>query len=931
MATPQRSDYDPTEELAASERQGADTTNGQYGPLRVVKDDERESSADDARTGEETTGGQWQNNVTPFEEQATNRFQAIKKGGPLGLIIGLLVTGGFGMSVLFSPGLMLVHWKETLMSKFNHQDSVLNHRSKKMIISKITGSNDGATKGSCGTVTIRCKYNRMSNTLIERFNKAGIEVIDVDGKPIKPDDSALLTKRVGTLSYKEGNVTHIIKANDLSSRLKNDAQFRSKWRLAYNSRYVGLTDSVFTNIMRKFGISKRDALEGKDEKTARKTIDDNVKNGTQDTSVDGKKVNNADTGDPDADATKGNQDFADNIANDSDNIMKNGIADAEKTLTKDFLTKTLNGSKTGGIAGIVVGLACSAVELPRTMSTMTRVIHMTQLIRYSMLFLTVADKIKAGKASPTEVGLLATMLTTVLKDSKGNVTKQAGSDGFLAGWVLNGNTKLKSSQTSYRKFIPGAGWTKGLSSFSAKVPSAANTSCDFASSGPGQMIIGIAGGWTGIITTVAGLLLQDQIVKLLAPLLMKFFSAIAGTIIDNTAVGQDASDGLFSGGLNMLSETAAGGGSGALSVNDAIAYQHFNDQTQLAYAEEDRLTKSPFDIYSKNTFMGSIVNSFMPYYGQVSSLSGAMTTAFSMLGAIPSLISPVAHAADDANLRYALSETCDDPFIQEGGYAAGPACDIYFGVPVQYLDTPIETVLDTLEGQYNTETGEPIEGSKLAEYKETCTQGSSGESGADLADICKMNKTTSMYALFLNDQRAQETMDGEDTVDSPTDGASALITGSSRELAKQILANKNITLANGYDQQVKAYANGDTSCHLNPHLLQMIATVGIDYKITISSFNRFCTGILTASGNYSLHYRNGGGNAVDISMVDGSAATGGRPVDIKFMNAALKTFDTDLKIQLGQVNCRSTSVSIPSGLQVVQIDDSCNHIHIGVY
>jgi hypothetical protein len=151
--------------------------------------------------------------------------------------------------------------------------------------------------------------------------------------------------------------------------------------------------------------------------------------------------------------------------------------------------------------------------------------------------------------------------------------------------------------------------------------------------------------------------------------------------------------------------------------------------------------------------------------------------------------------------------------------------------------------------------------------------------------------------------------------------------GTAQELAKQILASGNVTGDSRYMGQIKAYANGDFSCNINIDILRLVATAAKSHTLYITSLNRKCTGVLTASGTSSSHYRDGGGHAIDFGIIDGTKSTGGSSKDIAFLNQIVGTLPSGSRI--GQIQCRpSGSVKLPSG--VAEFEDRCNHVHIAV-
>lgn len=165
--------------------------------------------------------------------------------------------------------------------------------------------------------------------------------------------------------------------------------------------------------------------------------------------------------------------------------------------------------------------------------------------------------------------------------------------------------------------------------------------------------------------------------------------------------------------------------------------------------------------------------------------------------------------------------------------------------------------------------------------------------------------------------------EGEQTEDQAT-----LASGDDQALAKQIIDSGKVTGDSRYMGQIQAYANGNTSCHINSTILQLLVSmIDAGYSMHVSSLNRKCTGVLTESGEASYHYADGGGHAIDFSMINGQAVDGANGTSIKFLKDAVKVLPSGSGI--GQSGCRSSGVlNLPNG--VTEFSDTCNHIHIQV-
>lgn len=164
------------------------------------------------------------------------------------------------------------------------------------------------------------------------------------------------------------------------------------------------------------------------------------------------------------------------------------------------------------------------------------------------------------------------------------------------------------------------------------------------------------------------------------------------------------------------------------------------------------------------------------------------------------------------------------------------------------------------------------------------------------------------------------------TADSGSGGSSS-ISGDAVELAKELVDSPKVTGDPRYMAQIEAVAKGDFSCNVNPTILKLlVGGLRAGHSFYISSLNRFCTNVLTASGTASYHYSDGGGHAVDLAIIDGTTSTGRSSKDRAFLNDVFEYMPSGSGI--GQVGCPSGSVDLPAG--VTEFTDACNHLHIQV-
>ncbi|MFJ8896768.1 hypothetical protein ACIRCZ_19455 [Leifsonia sp. NPDC102414] len=124
-------------------------------------------------------------------------------------------------------------------------------------------------------------------------------------------------------------------------------------------------------------------------------------------------------------------------------------------------------------------------------------------------------------------------------------------------------------------------------------------------------------------------------------------------------------------------------------------------------------------------------------------------------------------------------------------------------------------------------------------------------------------------------------------------------------------------------------ANGTatSNCNIDVRVLQVI-TIAVNSftSVGISDINRLCAGLVEGAGTTSWHYKDGGGHAVDFSVLNGHALTG----DDSSSRRLLQILDPVMPTGsgAGQIECRSGNPLATQHLH--QFEDTCNHQHIDV-
>lgn len=122
-------------------------------------------------------------------------------------------------------------------------------------------------------------------------------------------------------------------------------------------------------------------------------------------------------------------------------------------------------------------------------------------------------------------------------------------------------------------------------------------------------------------------------------------------------------------------------GGGPVSKEQAIAYSKLNEEVIAREAEIDRMNRSPFDINSSNTFLGSIVHSLLPI-----TLSNGISPIKTIMNTTSSAIANITNSAKAEGENTTYINTFGDCEQLKETYGDDVAADIYCN-PIMLNDT----------------------------------------------------------------------------------------------------------------------------------------------------------------------------------------------------------------------------------------------------
>lgn len=760
---------------------------------------ESRPSSDAVREQEqEGAKGNWNQNYTGADRmrhvtQKVKMTRRLAIFGGAGGIIGAIV---FILSGFLPLGGLIINLAETGTVNRDSQHTILSKRLYKVIDSKISNS---VTDGSCSVVKIACRFSRPSNALLSRLDDYGIKAYK-GNNPIEKKALGFPNEKPDTYRFTRANGTvETISARDFASRLRTDVEFNKSFTRAFNMRYWGYADQFIKDLFyKKVGIDRSGkTTTGIDSKDPHKSIVAIAENSDKDNPVRG--------------------------AADEDAKRNAVTAALTEEITDEVERSARKVVRTGGDPILTVGtLACIGLNVPGFITKVVRAYQMRQeIVLASTIVLTAASMIKSGDVDPTTVATIGTLLTasSILPD--GTKTKSA-MDSFGIKNILFGDAS--SANNKYKKFIPGGAVMQQnmginqiannpamketcqvIASPQAQVSVAVIEGAVSASTlGIGAIIIGglKAGGWmlttflaVDAIMEAAGPLIAGAVEAIVKSIPPEQIASLLGNPDISTAKEEDLGNVLGAGMSFFYSNAALSTGSAPLTQSQLAGFSKMATEENLAYAEQERFGRSPFDVSSPYTFLGSIVSNF---YKTSYTPNNVFKTIASTIGSTLSkpfklLDTRTYAAADDMAARCGHAEE----FGVDAEVGVGAFSDICAGIPAQYLNISSPNLVSAVANEIDEDSGQPKENGEIAAMLADCSEGDlRNAKGCTITDQERANQSIYMYDLRINDM-----LDGVNTdVDRPeTTPATEGSAGNTGRPAGAVDAGRGWTMPNNGD------------------------------------------------------------------------------------------------------------------------------------
>lgn len=726
--------------LSDAEKIATNDTSSNHGRRRAtvtsLRSSERSQRSDNYRTFSNNVTGRNSNTQhrgrfsRGNEKVKFNGRSRFRRAAPATLITGLLASGGF--LFFFSQSALAPHLSNLYTEATDLQFTSYNSRNTRLFKYLL----DGGDQIKIG-FNAKYKYTTFSPYMKSRLKKNGIEVgrIDADGNFVA---STGLSSSKTVLRYNG----ETIDAANFQAKFASDQGFQEAYYKAKRGRIVGFFDESADLYYEKKGAT-RDIFDRykstgdseTDTANFRKTVSDRV------TGADA-SLNSI--------SRRENEEGEETYEEDGERMRNADVSGDTPEAKARVMVNDLAGKVSQGGA-----IACAVLRIGNMAAVTVSAYQMFQSIAYFLSIMEPVSKMMAGEGDASAINPVLNFLTTEttsevdVVNPDGTVTKKTvtGSPLQASGpKLILGNTRPNQDDlTPYSvDTITKAAQTIALSTGATNIACdgvlAANAVISLASNAiPGGTLANFA--VRVIVNTVKNVAITGAISAIVGAVIPYVAKIFAGNIFEHYT-GVPAGE-LFSLGAAQSNFKLATQGSAYMPAS-AEYIKTQNRQTAVALAQEaelDRRGRSPFDISSQHTFLGSLLSKFSyisnqnTLIGQVSSIMGTVSNAFNVFN-------PSASAYDEE-----LSYTSN---YQDCSQLSDTVCDIYgtniVGMDYSTIDlSPDDPTYVSVINPNLDSDGNIIEGSELSKFITACVE---RESPWGVLDVNIMNSLQSSLGVI---------------------------------------------------------------------------------------------------------------------------------------------------------------------------------------
>ena len=387
--------------------------------------------------------------------------------------------------------------------------------------------------------------------------------------------------------------------------------------------------------------------------------------------------------------------------------------------TMDSVRNVLN-SKITSVAKLAATAGCAGVEIMSAIQTYMAAQQARQYLNLATGYLEAVQGAQVGKNDGTPMNKYNEILTTPDPDTGKTPMEAATSQAIFSGTTVDPNNE-SIKNVSFENLMSSLGTLTGNVNFTAQ----AFEACSYVKMGVSAVnfattvlnfvpVLGQAVQAIHIVARLVGrLALGVAIASISSFIIPKILTPVFQSVAKNVAtewVGEDYFNAMFSGAGKYLGGNYQTGGGSAGSKEAVLAYNRAKEVVLAEQAELDRKTKSPFDLTSKNTFLGSLAYALIPL-ATSAGVGSTIKNIGSVFTSSVSNILPSASAIAETSLVESFG-SC--PIMNSVGAVCDPTGNPYYVEDLSTIDlTPAEIEAKIIEIDPNTFKGENANGQKI--------------------------------------------------------------------------------------------------------------------------------------------------------------------------------------------------------------------------
>ena len=516
-------------------------------------------------------------------------------------IVGILFT-------VFGPMSLVVSMTENLVSTNNGAERAFNRRIMKVLYTKMGMNTDNPE--ACLSKKVKCKMNTITTKGIKKFAKKGVVALDADGNDLSKSKGKYPSSKVARWEFDpgDGGKPMRVEPKNLKGFLANNPKMAAK--LIGRSGAINLRFELWRgkfikkHLYDRFKISRSGGLAG--ENSGRSKVSESLKK------------------------LKGKLPGLD------------GLSDKAATNSKNKINKMVGKGKKGGVGYLVAVGGCAVVKAPGIIAGAVAATQAARIMPLVMdLILSPGSMVKGSHITNPKSEAVENVLNTL------TATDKNGKSALYSKILLGASGVNTARITPSKKFTPGYKLLTSPKMIAArKANREAEPACNVVMS-PQFMYTAVA---LNVAVTVAasstivlGILKSGAdftvswVVGKAAEKAIEYASKEA---IDSLAKnddldkvlegkpGEDLGDALGISAMAFFSTGAAARYVPVLKESQLKTVKALNEEDDRRTRQMEIATLSPFDISSKYTFMGSILNNVnmsIMSSGYTSYFSGAMS------------------------------------------------------------------------------------------------------------------------------------------------------------------------------------------------------------------------------------------------------------------------------------------------------------------